>query len=191
MGHNLPRKYRFNQRTMGFVKQENSQAQYSTYHLFWKKKVTWHHLPRFSQRFAVLCPSLVEPIGGGRSRPSPPPRWLLGFMEVLGTRMLRSSSEGVNLPPGTILPTGRGRDLGFNQIRESENTDKFIWLCPAPWDVFYSTPAQNPTLKKGKTKRDIPVMNPGPLLPSLPSPESNTLELETAWPVKWFIGTLK
>lgn len=118
MGRNL-RRYGMNQRTMGLVEQKISQPQYSTHH---PKKLQMPTPP--GRYFLLLCQSLLEPLGGGRSKLSPDPRWRLRFVETLVPTALTSSSEGINLPlySGSNLPTER--NLSLSQIREFENLGK-------------------------------------------------------------------
>lgn len=119
MGHNLLRRYGFNQRTMTLVEQENSQPQYSTHHLLCKEKKKIANGNTSEKVLSLLCLSLVEPVGGGRSKLCSHPRWLFWFLEALGTTALTSSSEGINLAlcSGSNFPTER--HLTFN--------DQGIW----------------------------------------------------------------
>lgn len=114
-GHNLLRRYGFNQRTMTLVEQENSQPQYSTHHLLCKKKKKKLQMATLPRRFFLcyVC-LLLSQLGGGRSKLCPHPRWLFWFLEALGTIALTSSSEGINLAlcSGSNFPTER--NLTFN-----------------------------------------------------------------------------
>lgn len=102
----------------------------------------------------MLWLSLAEPIGGRGHSCRPHHRWPLRFIDTLCTR---APPEGVNVPPGSHLQTEGGRDLGFNQIRESANTGTFPGAIQAPRNVLVCT---KPNSKKGLgQEREI---TPGP-----------------------------
>lgn len=139
MGHNLLRKYRFNQRTMGFNEQENFPPQYSTSHPLWKQKksrtknTSNGNTCQGSFVKGVLCYVclLLSPLGERDQSPAPAGDGAAGSEKHQAPQGGKRpcSPEGINLPLGSNLPSERRRDLSCNQIRESENTGKFTWCC--------------------------------------------------------------
>ena len=127
MGHNLLRRYGFNQRTMALVEQENSQPQYSTHHFLCKKKnCKWQHFQEGSFfAMSVSCWSSR----GWEIKAVPSPQMALLILGGTGYHsthkfILRHKSASVLR---VQLPHREKPDL--QQIRESENPGKFTLCC--------------------------------------------------------------
>lgn len=107
MGHNLPKKYGFNQRTMDLLNRITSRHNILPTTPFAKKK---RHMatPPNVLSLKVCCVMSVSCWALWGRKFKAIQRWLLGFMETLCTRVLTSSSESITCLQDACSQQGKG-----------------------------------------------------------------------------------